>query len=63
MYARITTFHVDPSRLGELPAKIDRLGHLIKALPGMLDARVAWRQDGQVSGHVRGRQHPRLAGA
>ena len=47
MYARITTFHVDPSRLGELPAKVARLGHLIKALPGMLDARVAWRQDGQ----------------
>lgn len=47
MYARITTFHVDPSRLAELPAKISKLGHLIKALPGMLDARIAWRQDGQ----------------
>jgi hypothetical protein len=47
MYARITTFRVDPSRLDELPAKISKLAHLIKALPGMLDARAAWRTDGQ----------------
>ena len=47
MYARITNFHVDPSRLDELPAKIAKLSHLIKALPGMIDARAAWRSDGQ----------------
>jgi hypothetical protein len=47
MYARITSFRVDPARLDELPAKITQLSHLIKALPGMLDARAAWRADGQ----------------
>ena len=47
MYARITTFHVAPSRLDELPAKIAKLSHLIKALPGMIDAHAAWRADGQ----------------
>jgi quinol monooxygenase YgiN len=47
MYARITTFKVDPSRLDELTAKVAELGRLIKALPGMVDAHAAWRADGQ----------------
>ena len=47
MYARITQFKVDPSRLAELSAKIKDMGPLAKALPGMVDAYAAWRPDGQ----------------
>ena len=46
MYARITTFTVDPDRLGELQARILELRRLVKALPGMVDAHVGWRSDG-----------------
>lgn len=47
MYVRVTTFQVDTSRLGELDAKVEKLSHLIKALPGMVDAYATWRDDGQ----------------
>ena len=47
MYARVTHFKVDPSRLPELSAKIKEMGPRAKALPGMIDAFVAWRADGQ----------------
>ena len=47
MYARVTQFQVDPSRLPELSAKIKKMGPLAKALPGMIDAYAAWRADGQ----------------
>ena len=38
MYARVTTFKVDPARLPELSAKIEEMGPRAKALPGMVDA-------------------------
>jgi hypothetical protein len=47
MYARVTNFKVDPSRLPELSAKITEMGPRAKALPGMVDAYAAWRADGQ----------------
>ena len=47
MYARVTSFKVDPSRLSELSAKIEEMGPRAKALPGMVDAYAAWRADGQ----------------
>ncbi len=47
MYARVTTFQVDPSRLDELGTKIAEMKRLIEALPGLEDAYVAWRGDGQ----------------
>jgi hypothetical protein len=47
MYARVTTFKVDPARLPELSAKIKEMGPRAKALPGMVDAYAAWRGDGQ----------------
>jgi hypothetical protein len=49
MYARVTSFKVDPSRLGELPAKIKEMQPAAKALPGVVDIYVAWRADGQGS--------------
>jgi hypothetical protein len=47
MYARVTRFAVDPARLAELPPKIEEMRPRLKALPGMVDAYVAWRADGQ----------------
>jgi len=47
MYARVTTFKVDPARIGELADKIDELRPRAKALPGLADAYAAWRADGQ----------------
>jgi len=47
MYARVTAFKVDPSRLPELSAKIAEMGPRAKALPGIVDAYAAWRGDGQ----------------
>jgi 6-phosphogluconolactonase (cycloisomerase 2 family) len=47
MYARVTSFKVDPARLPELSAKVGEMAPRAKALPGMIDAYVAWRADGQ----------------
>jgi hypothetical protein len=47
MYARVTSFKVDPARLDELPAKIKQMQPLAKALPGIIDIYAAWRSDGQ----------------
>ena len=47
MYARVTSFKVDPARLQELSAKIEEMGPRAKALPGIVDAYAAWRGDGQ----------------
>ena len=47
MYARVTTFTVDPARLGELPAKVAEMVPRAKALPGIVDLYAAWRGDGQ----------------
>jgi hypothetical protein len=47
MYARVTSFKVDPARLAELSAKIAEMRPRAKALPGMVDAYAAWRADGQ----------------
>jgi quinol monooxygenase YgiN len=47
MYARVTTFKVDPARLGEVLAKIKEMGPAAEALPGVIDVYAAWRGDGQ----------------
>ena len=47
MYARVTSFKVDPSRLGELPGKIREMQPAAKGLPGIVDIYAAWRADGQ----------------
>jgi len=47
MYARVTSFKIDPARLGELDAKIKQMLPRTKALPGMVNAYGAWRGDGQ----------------
>ncbi len=49
MYARVTSFKVDPDRLDELPASIERIQPLARALPGIVDLYIAWRADGQGS--------------
>ena len=47
MYARVTTFKVDPSRLAELPAKVAEMAPRAKKLSGVVDIYAAWRSDGQ----------------
>ena len=47
MYARVTSFEVDPARRAELALKVEAMGPRAKALPGMIDAYVGWRDDGQ----------------
>jgi hypothetical protein len=47
MYARITTFRIDPDRLHELPAKVQKIRPAAKALGGVVAIYVAWRSDGQ----------------
>jgi hypothetical protein len=47
MYARVTTFKVDPARIAELRTKIADMRPRAKALPGLSHAYAAWRADGQ----------------
>jgi hypothetical protein len=49
MYARITSFKVDPARVGELAGKIKEMTPAARALPGVVDVYAAWRPDGQGS--------------
>jgi hypothetical protein len=49
MYARVTTFKVDPARLGEVSAKFKEMAPAAEALPGIVDVYAAWRADGQGS--------------
>ena len=47
MYARITSFKIDPSRLGEVPDKIEKIRPAARALSGVVDIYLAWRADGE----------------
>jgi hypothetical protein len=49
MYARVTTFKIDPARLGELPTKFQEMRPAAQALPGVVEVYAAWRADGQGS--------------
>jgi hypothetical protein len=46
MFARITTFQCDPSRIDEATEKLAALKPEIKKLPGIVDVYGAWRDDG-----------------
>ena len=47
MYARVTTYQVDPARIAELQAKLGELKPQVKSLPGVVNTYTAWRADGQ----------------
>lgn len=47
MYMRVTTFKVAPERVPELAAKVADMKRLAKAIPGLVQSHVAWREDGQ----------------
>lgn len=47
MYARVTTFKVDPTRIAELGEKVEEMRPRVRALPGLAHAYAAWRADGQ----------------
>ena len=46
MYARITKYQCDPSRLEEIIAKTDEIKAQVKAISGVVDIYSAWRADG-----------------
>ncbi len=46
MYARVTTYRCDPSRLDEMTAKLDEIKTQVNAISGMVDVYTAWRPDG-----------------
>jgi hypothetical protein len=47
MYARVTTFKVDPARVAELDSKVRDMRPRIMQIPGLAQAYAAWRADGQ----------------
>jgi hypothetical protein len=65
MYARVTSFKIDPSRLGELPGKIKQMQPVARDLPGVVDIYAAWRADGQgmVTAIYQSKAHADAAGA
>ena len=65
MYARATSFKIDPSRLGELPGKIKEMQPMAGSLPGVVDIYAAWRADGQgmVTAIYQSKAHADAAGA
>ena len=47
MYARVTTFKVNPERIAELMSKVGEMRSRITEVPGLTQAYAAWRPDGQ----------------
>ena len=47
MYARVTTYHVDPARLDEMAAELSDLRAHCKTLPGIVVYNTVWREDGR----------------
>ena len=46
MYARVTTFQADPSKLDEMAAQVDGVAAEISGIAGLNVAHVSWRDDG-----------------
>ncbi len=47
MYARISTYQADPTKLNELATKFKELKAELSAIPGVVDIYAVWRFDGQ----------------
>ena len=47
MYARVTTYQIDPVRIAEMQAKLVEVKPQVKALGGVVNTYTAWRADGQ----------------
>jgi quinol monooxygenase YgiN len=46
MFARVTSFKIDPARVAELRDKMREMQPRVQALPGLAHAYAAWRGDG-----------------
>ncbi len=46
MYARVTSFQCDPSRLDDLTCKLDEIKTQVNSISGVVDVYSAWRADG-----------------
>lgn len=47
MYARVTTYQVDPARIGEMEPVLSDLRVHCKSLPGIVVYNTVWREDGR----------------
>lgn len=47
MYARVTTYQVDLTRISEMDAVLDELRVHCKSLPGIVVYNTVWREDGR----------------
>ena len=47
MYARVTSYQIDPSRFDEMKVLLDELKGKCRSLPGILVYNTVWREDGQ----------------
>ncbi len=47
MYARVTTYQVDPARIDEMDAELSDLRAHCKTLPGIVVYNTVWREDGR----------------
>ena len=47
MYARVTTYQADASRLDELEAKLDAIKGQVQAIAGIVNVYSVWRADGK----------------
>lgn len=46
MYARITTFQMDPSRIDDVTAMMSDIKGKVKAISGIVNTYTMWRDDG-----------------
>ena len=46
MYARVTSFQCDPSRIAEMETQVDAVSSEVATIPGIHTAYAAWRDDG-----------------
>ena len=46
MYAKVTTYQIDPSRIVEMNTVLGELKARIMSLPGIKSSNTVWREDG-----------------
>lgn len=47
MYARVTTYQCDPTKLEEMAAQMAKVKKAVEAIDGILSTYTVWRADGQ----------------
>ena len=47
MYARLTQIQIDPARLADMRAAMPGVGDRLKPVPGLIECKVCWDEQGQ----------------